>query len=141
MATMQSVRPSRSAVVSKVSQFLKRQFYLLMSLLVAGVVIYGFSKTIVAGLLRPAVKPPALLWVHGVVYFAWIGLFVLQSVLVRMRKVSVHKFLGWGFVVIGAMVPVLGIVITRVMSRFEIAFLHADPIERSAFLTIPFLDM
>jgi hypothetical protein len=32
-------------------------------------------------------------------------------------------------------------VITRVMSRFEIAFLHANPIERSAFLPIPFLDM
>jgi hypothetical protein len=138
---MQSVRPDRSAVVPKVNQFLKRQFYFLMSLLVAGVVIYGFSHTIVAGLLRPAVKPPALLWVHGVVFFAWVGLFVLQSVLVRLRKVRVHRFLGWGFAAIGAMVPVLGIVITRVMSRFEIAFMHADPIERSAFLPIPFLDM
>jgi hypothetical protein len=138
---MQSVRIGRSAVVPKVSQFLKRQFYLLMSLLVSGVVIYGFSHTIVAGLVRPAVKPPALVWVHGIVFFAWIGLLVLQSVLVRLRKVSVHKFLGWGFAAIGAMMPVLGIVTMRVMARFEIAFLHVDPIFKSAFLPIQFLDL
>jgi hypothetical protein len=141
MATLQAVRFGRSAVVPKVRQFLMRQFYLLMSLLVAGVVVDGFSHTIVAGLLRPAVKPPALLWMHGVVFFAWVGLFILQSVLVRLRKVSVHRFLGWGFAVIGAMIPVLGIAITRVMSRFEIAFLHQDPISESAFLPVPFLDM
>ena len=69
MATTQSGL-GKSVVMPKVRQFLTRQFYLLMSLLVAGVVIYGFSHTIVAGLLRPAVKPPALLWVHGAVFFA-----------------------------------------------------------------------
>jgi hypothetical protein len=62
-------------------------------------------------------------------------------VLVRLRKVSVHKFIGWGIAVIGAVIPVLGISITRVMSRFDITFLHEDPIAESAFLPVPFLDM
>jgi len=141
MATMQSMRLERTAFLPKASQFLRRQFYLLMSLLVAGVVIYGFSKTIVPGLLRPAVKRPALLWAHGVVCSAWIGLFILQSALVRLRKVSVHRFLGWGFAVLGAMVPVLGIAVTLVMSKFEIVFLHVNPIRRVASIPVQLLDM
>jgi hypothetical protein len=136
MATLQAVRP-----VPKLRQFLMRQFYLLMSLLVAGVVVYGFSHTIEARLLRAVVKPPALIWVHGVVFSAWVGLFVLQSVLVRLRRVSVHRFLGWGFAVIGALIPVLGLVTIRMMARFEIAELHRNRIAKLSFLPVQFLDI
>ena len=141
MAATQAVRASGTAPLSGLRRFVDRYFYFLMSLLVAAVVVTGFSRTIGAGLLHPAVKPPALLWVHGAVFFAWVGLFVLQSALVRARSVRLHKTLGWYIAALGALIPILGIAITRLMSGFEINALHFDPNERAAFLPIPFLDM
>ncbi len=105
------------------------------------VVISGFSRTIGDGLLHPKVKPPALLWVHGAVFFGWLGLFILQSGLIRIRKIRIHKLMGWFFAAFALAIPVLGLVITRVMSRFEIGTLHYDPNDRALFLPIPFQDM
>jgi hypothetical protein len=112
-----------------------------MSLAIATVVISGFSLTIGNGLLHPRVTPPTLLWVHGGAFFGWMGLFILQSALVRIRRVKLHKLLGWFFAGFAVLIPILGIAITRVMSRFEIASLHRDPIDRALFLPIPFQDM
>jgi hypothetical protein len=122
-------------------RIVERYFYFVMSLVVATVVISGFSRTIGNGLLHPRVKPPGLLWVHGGVFFSWIALFVLQSALVRTRNVKLHKLLGWFFAAFALAIPVLGIAITRVMSRFEIGTLHYDAAERALFLPIPFQDM
>lgn len=140
-STTQAAHPRKAVPLSGIPRFVERYFYFFMSLLVAAVVVGGFSLTIAQRLLHPAVKPPALLWVHGAVFFAWVGLFVLQSALVRVRLVKLHKLLGWYIAGLGVMVPVLGIVITRIMSRFEIAYLHYDPVGRAAFLPIPFVDM
>ena len=141
MSTTQAVRVGGVAQSSGLRRFLERYFYFVMSLIVATVVVGGFSLTIGSRLFHPKVSPPALLWVHGGVFFGWIGLFVLQSALVRTRNTNVHKVLGWYFAAFAAVLPILGIVITRVMSRFEINTLHYDAAERIAFLPIPFQDM
>ncbi len=141
---MSTAHVLRAESVSRPFSFrriLDRQFYFVMSLLIAAVVITGFSQTIGNGLLHPTIQPPKLLWVHGAVFFGWIGLFVLQSGMVRLRKVQTHKLLGWFFAGFAVLVPVLGIAITRVMSRFEIEALHANAVERASFLPVPFLDM
>ena len=141
MSTTQAVRVGGVAQSSGLRRFLERYFYFVMSVIVATVVVGGFSLTIGDRLFHPKVSPPALLWVHGGVFFGWMGLFVLQSGLVRTRNTKVHKLLGWYFAAFAAVLPVLGIVITRVMSRWEIITLHQDPVERAAFLPIPFQDM
>ena len=141
MAATQAVRATGTAPRVGLRHFVDRYFYFFMSVLVATVVVIGFSRTIGSGLLHPAVKPPVLLWVHGAVFFAWVGLFVLQSALVRVRSIRLHRTLGWYIAAFGALIPILGIAITRLMSGFEINSLHFDPNERAAFLPIPFLDM
>jgi hypothetical protein len=65
--------------------------------------------------------------------------FIAQSTLVRVHKVSWHRFAGW----IGAgldtlMVP-LGFAIAIVMARFDAVRLHLS--DADAFLAIPFYDM
>jgi hypothetical protein len=85
-------------------RLLDKYFYFSMSLLIAAVVVAGFSRTVNQRLLHPAVPPPSVLWVHGLVFSAWVLFFILQSGLVRMRKVRWHRTMGWFGVALGAAV-------------------------------------
>jgi hypothetical protein len=135
---------SQSAVVRPVSRILGRSglvdryFYFFLSLLIAGIVVAGFSRTVDRFLIHAAPPRPVLLWIHGAAFSAWVVFFILQSALVRVRKVSVHRTLGWLGVALGAMMVTLGTVIAVVMGRFDALQLHQpDP----AFLSVPFFDM
>jgi len=50
---------------------LDKYFYLAMSLLVAAIVVWGFSHTINASLFHAAPPRPLLLWIHGAAFSAW----------------------------------------------------------------------
>ena len=115
-----------------------RYFYFFFSLVAAGIVVVGFSRTTDQNLFHAAPPRPVLLWIHGAAFSAWVVFFILQSALVRVRKVSVHRTLGWFGAVLGAVMVTLGCVIAVVMGRFDALQLHRpDP----AFLSIPFFDM
>ena len=75
--------------------FLSRYFYFCMSLAMAGLVVWGFSHTVEASLFHASPPRPLILWVHGAAFATWVIFFIVQSALVRVRKVSVHRFLGW----------------------------------------------
>ena len=83
------------STTNRLKAFLSRYFYFSMSLAMAGLVMWGFSRTIEANLLHAKPPRPLLLWVHGTAFAMWLVFFILQSALVRVRKVSVHRFLGW----------------------------------------------
>jgi hypothetical protein len=115
-----------------------RYFYFFFSLVVAGIVVAGFSRTVDRFLIHAAPPRPVLLWIHGAAFSGWVVFFILQSALVRVRKVGVHQTLGWFGVVLGAVMVTLGCVIAVVMGRFDALQLHQpDP----TFLSIPFFDM
>jgi hypothetical protein len=135
---------SQSAVVRPASRIIGRNglvdryFYFFLSLVVAGIVVAGFSRTVGQNLIHAAPPKPVLLWIHGAAFSAWVVLFMLQSALVRVRKVSLHRTLGWFGAALGAVMITLGAVIAVVMGRFDALQLHRpDP----AFLSIPFFDM
>ena len=96
--------PSAKVRPSLPVRLLDRYFYFAMSLLIAAVVVAGFSLTINQRLFHPAVTPPSVLWVHGMVFSAWVLFFMLQSGLVRMRKVRWHRTMGLFGVALGAAV-------------------------------------
>jgi len=50
-----------------------------MSLLIAIVVFYGFSRTVNAGLIHPSSPRPTILYLHAAIFTAWVLLFILQS--------------------------------------------------------------
>ena len=54
-----------------------RPFYLVMSLLLAGIAVLGFSRTMPGGLSAPGF--PALLWVHAAAFTAWVLLAVARA--------------------------------------------------------------
>ena len=71
-----------------------RYFYFAMSLLVAAIVVDGFKRTVNDNLFHPAVPRPFILWIHGSAFAGWVIFFICQSTLVRIHKVSWHRFLG-----------------------------------------------
>jgi len=111
-----------------------RYFYFLMALVVAAAVVAGFSRTIDRRLIHAVPVRPWVLYLHGTVFFGWVIFFVAQSALVRVRKVTLHRTLGWFGVALGVVIPVVGMWTAITMDRFEI--LHFHFIKASPFLSV-----
>jgi len=122
-----------------VETFLSRYFYLGMSLALAALVILGFSRTVDVGLFHANPPRPLLLWIHGAAFSAWVVVFIAQTALVRVRRVSIHRLLGWFGAVLAAAMVVLGVIIAIVMARFDTVVLQQKG--AGAFLSVPFADM
>lgn len=127
------------STTARLKAFVSRYFYFCMSLVMTALVVWGFSHTIEASLLRAKPPRPLLLWIHGIAFAAWLGFFILQSALVRVRKVGVHRLLGWFGAALATAMVILGFTVSIVMTRFDMAVLHQTGI--ASFLSIPFLDM
>ena len=139
MTTTFAGRPITTVRPSLPVRLLDKYFYFSMSLLIAAVVVAGFSRTVNQRLLHPVVRPPSVLWVHGVVFSAWVLFFILQSGLVRMRKVRWHRTMGWFGVALGVAVFILGVTTTIVMRRFQYLQLHRETAIRN--ISVPLFDM
>src|SRR5450755_2087115 len=108
-----------TSVVPGLKRFLSRYFYFSMSLLFPVLVVWGFSRTVEASLFHATPPRPFLLWIHGAAFSTWVVFFIAQSGLVRIHKVSWHRFLGWfGTGLATVMVP-LGVTIAIIMARFD----------------------
>ncbi len=119
--------------------FVGRYFYLCMSLLMAALVVWGFSRTVGANLFHAKPPRPMLLWLHGAAFSSWVVFFILQSALVRTRQVGVHRVLGWFGAGLATGMVGLGFTVAVVMARFDKVVLHQPGTD--AFLAVPFADM
>lgn len=120
---------------------LDRYFYFAMSLLVAVITVYGFSRTVNANLLHPLKPRPVLLWIHGAAFSGWVALFIVQSALIRTRNIRLHRSLGGVGAALGAFMVPLGIAVAIIMGRFHIHQLHEAAAGYEAPLISPFYDM
>ena len=116
-----------------------RYFYFAMSVLIAGIVVIGFSRTVNEHLFHAAPPRPLLLWIHGAAFSSWVLFYILQSALVRTHNVKVHRLIGWFGAGLAAFMVPLGFTVAVLMTRFDMRVLHATGIE--TFLSIPVFDM
>jgi hypothetical protein len=91
------------------ARLLGQYFYFLMSLLIAVVVVYGFSHTVNKNLIHPAIPRPFVLYLHAAVFSGWVGFFILQTTLVRTGNVRWHRMMGRFGIVLGVLVAALGV--------------------------------
>ena len=110
-----------------------------MSLAIVVVIVYGFSFTIGKNLIHPAVPRPWILYVHATVFSSWLVFFVVQSTLVRSRKVQWHRRMGLFGIALGTLIPIVGVSTAIAMGRFNTMSLHATHAESD--LIIPLFDM
>jgi uncharacterized membrane protein YozB (DUF420 family) len=95
-----------------------RSFYLTMSLLMAAVIVGGFSTTVPDDF---AAHPglPLLLHLHGAVFTLWVFLFVAQPAFISRGAVKLHRQIGLaGAALAGAMV-IMGLAATLYAIRFH----------------------
>jgi len=81
-------------------------FFPCMALLIIAAVVLGFARTFFLAPIYHYHLPNLLVAVHGVVFASWIALFAIQTSLVAVGRVDLHKKLG----LLGAVL--LGLVFT-----------------------------
>jgi len=128
-----------ASTTSPLRSFLSRYFYFSMSLIMTFVVAWGFSRTVDQNLLHAKPGRPLLLWMHGAAFSTWMVFFIAQSGLVRIRKVSIHRALGWFGAALASLMVVLGCTVMVVMTRFDVTVLHQNGVQ--SFIGIGYWDM
>ena len=116
-----------------------RYFYFVMSLVFAGLVVWGFSHSVMPNLIRATPPRPGLLWVHGIAFSSWVVFYIVQSGLVRTHNVRIHRTLGWFGAGLGAAMVVLGVSVALVMGHFDLVAEHQA--DAPAFELVGFSDM
>jgi hypothetical protein len=94
----------------------ERRYFTVMALVMIAISIAGFVPAMVDPSSRRAPLTPVAA-VHGVVYFAWLVLFLVQTRLVATGRVAVHRRLGIAGVFLLALMIPLGYVTTMGMVR------------------------
>lgn len=119
--------------------WLRRYFYFAMALATALIVVWGFSHTAGGNLFHPAIPRPRILWVHAALFSSWVLVYIAQTTLVRVHKVSVHRTMGWFGVGLAAAMLVIGYATAIVMGRFDVRVLHQAG--QAVFEVVPFVDI
>lgn len=115
---------------------LDRNFFLLMVALIWLGILMGFVPD--AAHRIAARKPyPVIVYFHGAVFGAWLCLLTAQVLLIRSRRVDLHRELGMaGVALYGAMV-VLGITTSVVVDYYLFPTPRSDP----SFFSVQLTDM
>ena len=116
----------------------ERIFYTAMSLAILITVFAGFSRTF---FLRPYFQTQPLLPLliaHGIIFSAWIVLFLTQTTLVAARRTRIHMRLGIAGGVLATVMVVIGMYTAIVRAKGPSPIPDVNPL---SFLTIPLGDM
>jgi hypothetical protein len=104
-------RPGRSGPV------VKRRFYLVMALLIAAIIIGGFSRTFPAAVAHGL---PLLLHIHAAVFASWILLFVAQPAIAANGSLALHRRLGFVGASLAVAMVIMGVVATVLAVRLDL---------------------
>lgn len=102
------------------ADFLRRNFYFTMALVISASIVYGFAQTFAAGIIHPPYPRPWILHLHAIAFSTWLAIFIAQTALIRNRNVRLHRTLGTFGLAFGAMIPVVALAVSLTMDRLDI---------------------
>lgn len=88
-----------------------RNFFLAWVALIWFGIGLGFIPEIVQHYARHERAYPLITHIHGAAFGGWLVLLTAQVLLIRTRRVAVHRKLGWVMTGWGAAIPVLGLAV------------------------------
>lgn len=104
---------STATAVDSVSTAFRPSFYFWMTLLMAFFVFGGFGMTywypMAVGTFPTA---PPVVHLHGLVFFCWMILLLVQSLLINVKNVALHRSLGTFGIALATAVIMMGLLIT-----------------------------
>lgn len=87
---------------------IEHRFFTVMSIAVSGVILAGFTSSYGARLRADPHAVPTVIHVHAAVFFAWLLVFVAQTLLAARGKLSAHRRLGAAGAVLAAVMLLVG---------------------------------
>lgn len=120
------------------AEFLRRNFYFTMALVISAAIVYGFSQTFVAGIVNPPYPRPWILFVHATVFTGFLALLIVQTGLIRSRNVRLHRTLGTFGLAFGALIPIVALGVSLTMDRMDI---QHNLMHHPQFLAVQFNDI
>lgn len=122
----------------------ERRFFTLITAAIAIVVLIGFARTFFLRAIFPEAQsfaaPESIFTLHGLFFASWIGLLVLQALLIRARRVDLHRPFGWVGVGLACLVVFLGAYGSLIAAVRPGGFIGV-PLPPLQFLIFPILDM
>ena len=100
-------------------------------------IIKGFGGSIANHLAKHQAPYPLIVHFHAVVFVSWLVLFTVQVLLIRFKRVSVHKRLGIAMVWLAGLMVILGPSTALTVQHRSMDQPNADP----AFLSVQFTDI
>lgn len=88
-----------------------RQAYLAITLLIAGIVAWGFWRTYYSQI-SARTDLPAIVHLHAAVFTAWVAILVAQAAAVAAGRVRLHRQLGGAGMIYGALVFGVGLLVS-----------------------------
>jgi len=116
----------------------RRRFYVGIALAIAITVFAGFAPTYYLRAYYQTTPLRGLLHLHGVVFTAWVLLFLVQSTLISAGRVALHRRLGVAGAVLAALIVGIGTTTAIVNASAGRSPLGVPPL---SFLAVPFFDM
>ena len=89
----------------------KSRYFLVASCIALAVVFTGFLTTFILPSFRGTFSAPAVIYIHGGFLFVWTLLLLVQSMLVRSRKIRLHQSIGYAtiFVAVGVIFSTMAV--------------------------------
>jgi hypothetical protein len=94
----------------------RSRFYPWIAIALALVIIAGFSRTYYFRFLSDLPPMTALVHLHGIVFTAWLALFIVQTRLIAAHRVDLHMKLGIAGVALAVILTVVSLWTVMVMA-------------------------
>lgn len=112
------------ATTKAITRPFQPSFFLWMTVIMAGFVFSGFGLTYLKPMATGTLPPlPPAIHVHGLFYFSWMILLIVQAFLINVKNVPLHRSVGTFGIVIATGVLIFGALITILFGRS----VRADP--------------
>lgn len=116
----------------------RRRFYTGIALAIAITVFAGFAPTYYLRTYYQSTPLGGLRHLHGVVFTAWVLLFLIQTTLIPAGRVALHRRVGVGGAILAALMVAVGTTTAIVQTSEGRSPLGVPPL---SFLAVPFFDM